>query len=337
MPSSYSLTIDAGSGLASGMPSFVTQNDNCSFRLRITETENAQLVDSKLSSPSFKMAFGIVNAVPAMGQFKLSTTTGTSSAIAYNATTSDVATAVSAVAGAVSVVTYGDSKSAWLVTAATVNTALSFSGITFTLFPTSTPRVTTLQAPASGVTAVQLIELVRQSAVSAVTFTSATTANVVTMSKIQSGSATGNTTYKLALGGDAVSGSYSLIYGNNATTAISLFATSASVQTALSAVTGLGANIAVLPLGIGSGHLISFVNALALTNVTTTLSIDSVGVQYASYYEGSITFSGLDLGQMFAESQKSTCTGLLEIEMTESGKRKTIFQSQISVRKDLQS
>lgn len=337
MGSSYNLTIDAGSGLVSGLPSFVTQNDTSAFRFRVTETQGGQLVDSQLASPSFKMAFGTVNSVPAFGQFKLSTTTGTSAAISYNAATADVATAVSAIAGAVSVVTYGSSGSAWLITAATANTALSFSGITFTLFPTSTPRVTTLQAPASGVTAVQLIELTRQPAVSCATFTLATTANVVTLNKIQSGSATGNTTYKLVLGPDAIGGSYSLIYGTNATTAISLFASSASVQTALSAVTGLGSSVAVVPLGTGSGHIISFVNSLGLINVTTALSLDPVGLQYASYYEGSITFSGLDLGQMFVESQKSTCTGLLEIELTESGQKKTIMQSLLSVRKDLQS
>lgn len=338
MAASIHLTLDgSGLGLISGGGQIFSRNDNYLIRLRVADSASGSLADTVLSAPSFRVSFGSTGAVPASGQFKLSTSTGTSEAIAYNASTAALASAVSAVAGNVTVATFGSSGSAWLVTAATANTALSFTGVTFTLFPTSTPKVTTFLAPASGVTAVQLVELVRQPAVSAATFTAATTTGVVTLSLVQEGSSTANETYRLALGSDAVGGSYSLVYGANATTAVSLGASSQALQAALSAVTGLGSDVAVQAVSSGRGHIITFVNGLALTNVTTALTLDAGGIQYAKWYEGSVTFSGLDLEQMFVESGANTCTGYLEVEMTESSRKQTLLQSVATVRKDLQS
>lgn len=337
MPSNLNLFLDSsGLGLTSGSVQTLSRNDTYNLRLRILENQASGYADTALSGPAFRVVFGTAGASPASGEFKLTTSTGTSPAIAYNATTSAVASAVSGVAGNVTVTTYGASRSAWLVTAATANTALSFTGVTFTLFPTSSPRISTLLAPASGVTAVQLVELVRLPAISASTFTSVTTTNVVTLAKLQDGSSTLNETYKLTLGPDAVGGSYSLAYGSNSTTAVSLGASSSTLQSALSAVTGLSGNISVQPLTVGRGHIISFSGALALTNVTTAITLDAGGIQYATWYEGPVTFSGLDLEQMFVESAANTCTGLLEVEMTESNRKTTLLQATATVRKDLQ-
>lgn len=336
MPSNLNLTLDgSGLGLISGGGQIFSRNDSYNLRLRVVDSRDGA-GDTSLSAPSFKVVFGTAGTRPAMGQFKITTSTGTSEAIAYNATTSAVATAVSAVAGNVTVATYGGSGSAWLITAATANTALSLTGVTFTMFPSSSARVSTLQAPASGVTAVQLVELVRQPAVSALTFSAAATAGVVTLSLVQEGSASANETYRLTLGSDAVGGSYSLVYGSNATTAVSLGASSLALQTALSAVTGLGANIAVQAVSAGRGHIISFVNGLALANVTTALTLDKSGIQYASWYEGVVTFGGMDLEQMFVESGANTCTGVLEVELSESSRKQTLLQVVATVRKDLQ-
>ena len=333
MPANLNLTLDAsGLGLLAGGGVSLTRNDAYNLRLRVMQ--GAQ--DASLSSPSFRVGFGTVGVAPTRGQFKLTTSTGTSEAMAYNSVTGAVASAVSAVAGNVSVATYGSSGAAWIITAATANTALSFSGVTFTLFPSSIVKISTLQTPASGVTAVQIVELVRQPAVNALTFTAAATANVVTLAKIQDGSATANESYRLTLGTDAVGGSYSLVYGSNATSAVSLGASSLALQNALSAVSGLGANIAVQASAGGTGHVISFVGTLGLTNITTALTLDAAGIQYASWYESPVTFSGLDLEEMFIEAGANSCTGLLEVELTEGGQKKTLLQSTASIRRDLQ-
>jgi len=333
MPANLNLTLDAsGLGLLSGGGQTFTFDDSYNVRLRVLQGGT----DASLSAPSFKLVFGKAGAVPASGTFKLTTSTGTSQEIPYNATTAAVLTAVSAIAGNVTVTTYGSSGSAWLVTAATANSALSFSGVTFSLFPSSTVRITTQMGPASGVTAAQIVELVRLPAVSAVTFAAASTAGVVTFNLLQDGSATANETYRLSIGSDAIGGSYSLIYGSNATTAVALNASSSALQTALSAVTGLGANIAVQPSGVESGHIVSFVNALALTNVSTAVTLDAAGVRYARWYEGTVTFSGVDLQQLFVETSANTCTGLLEVEMTESSRKVTLLQIQAAVRRDVQ-
>jgi hypothetical protein len=332
MAASLTLALDAsGLGILAGGGQTFTLNDTYNVRLRVLQGG----LDASLSSPSFRVGFGLAGSSPSSGGFKLTTSTGTSQEIAYNASTATVASAVSAIAGNVTVTTYGSSGSAWIVTAATANTALSFSGVTFSLFPAGTVRISTLISPASGVTAAQVVQLVRLPAVSASTFTTASTANVVTLSKIQDGSSTVNESYRLNIGSDAIGGSFSLVYGSSATTAVAYNVSSAALQAALSAVTGLQSNVSVQPSG--SGQVISFVNGLGLTNVSTALTLDAGGIQYAAYYEGAITFSGMDLEQMFVESASNTTTGLLEVELTENGRKSTLLQTQVSVRRDVQA
>lgn len=313
-----------------------TRNDSVTLRVRLMDrTSTGDYVDSSATSVTITAALGGLNLTPALGAFKLSTSTGTSQEIAYNASTSAVAAAVSAIAGGVSVEAWGSGGSAWLISAATANSALSFSGVSVSLFPTSQIRVSTLQAPASGVTAVQLVELVRLAAVSASPFAAASTAGVVTMTLVQDGSSSANETYRLKLGSDAVGGSYALAWAGNTTTAVSLGASSTQLQTALQAVSGLSGIISVQPLVGGEGHMISFTGTLGLTNITTALVLDAGGIQYASYRTGTLTMSGLDLEQIFVEAGANTATAMLEIQVTQDGTPGTAIQQVVSLRRDL--
>lgn len=337
MAANINLVLDAsGSGLLQGGGSTLIRGDTYNFRLRIMENNLGVFSDTVLSSPYFSMAFGREESIPNSGFFKLTTSTGSSQPIAYNASTTDFLSAISAVAGNVTVTTHGNQESAWLISAATANVALNLTGVTFSLFPSTTIQINTLVPHASGVTAVKSVQLMRLPALSATSFSSASTANVVTMVKLQTGSATGNTIYQLSIGADAVGGSFAVIYGSNSTAAVSLGATSLILQTALSSVTGLGSDISVVSAAGNTGHIISFTGSKALTNVTTPLLLDLAGVQYAKWYETSITFSGNDLEEMFFDSQANSCTGLLEVEMTEQGMKKTLLQAEATVKKDIQ-
>lgn len=337
MAGSINLTLDsAGSGLISGGGINLIRNDVYTIRIRVVENNAGSYTDASFTSPTFRLAFGSINSYPNRGFFKITTSTGTSSAISYNATTAEIASAVSAVAGNVTVATYGPSGYAWTFTAATANTALNLTGNTFSLFPSTTVQIDTIVPHSSGVTAVKSVELVRLAAVSASAISTTPTVGVVTMSKIQTGSATGNTIYNLSINPDAVGGSYCVLYGTNSTTAVSLGASSSVLQSALSSVTGLGSDVNVTALPGNRGHLITFVGSLGLTNVTTALSLDLGGVKFATWYETTLTMAGVDLNDIFANTQHSSITCLFEIEMTEASQKKTLMQATATIRKDLQ-
>ena len=340
MASNIDILLDKSSGLLLGgsapagvLPAF-TRNDVYQFRLRVLERNtDGSYTDAALSSPSFSLGIGNIDAVATDGQFKLTTTTGTSTAISFNATTAQVLSAVSAIAGNVGVVTYGNSGSAWIITAATANTALSFGALPFTLFPTAAVQVNTRRVPTASVYAQQIVSLSRNPAVFSSSFT-AVSGDGVALTKTQDGSASLNETYALTIGNDVYGGSYSLAYGGFSI-GIPYDQNSTNVTTMLSAVTGIGAgNISVVS-DSKRGLIISFVNALGLQNVTTALELDSTGVQTYNWYTSTVTMSTSEMEELFNEAGTDTITPTLEIEMTESGQTKTLLQYTTSISKDL--
>lgn len=340
MASNIDILLDKSSGLLLGgsapagvLPEF-TRNDVYPFRIRVLERNaDGSYTDANLSSPSFSLGIGNIDAVATDGQFKLTTTTGTSTAISFNATTAQVLSAVSAIAGNVSVTTYGDSGSAWIITAATANTALSFGALPFTLFPTAAVQVNTRRAPTASVNAQQIISLSRNPAVFSSSFT-AISGDGVSLTKTQDGSATLNETYALSIGNDVYGGSYNLAYGGYSV-GFSFNQEAINVATALAAVTGIGAgNISVVS-DSKRGLIISFVNALGLQNVSTALELDATGIQTYSWYTATVTMSTSEMEELFNEAGTDTITPTLEIEMTESGQTKTLLQYTTSITKDL--
>jgi len=340
MASNIDILLDKSGGLLNGgdapygaLPAF-TRNDVYPFRIRVLERNaSGTYTDAILSSPSFSLGIGNIDATATDGQFKLTTTTGTSTAISFNATTAQVLSAVSAIAGNVGVATYGDSGSAWIITAATANTALSFGALPFTLFPTAAVQVNTRRVPTASVYAQQIVSLSRNPAVFSSSFTSVSGTGVA-LTKIQDGSATLNETYALTIGNDVYGGSYSLAYGGYST-AIAYNQSAGNVAGSLSAITGIGSgNISVVS-DSKRGLIISFVNSLGLQNVSTALELDSTGIQTYSWYTSTITMSTSEMEELFNEANTDTITPTLEIEMTESGQTKTLLQYTTSISKDL--
>ena len=338
MASNIDILLDKSGGLLNGgdapygtLPAF-TRNDVYPFRIRVLERNaSGAYTDAILSSPSFSLGIGNIDATATDGQFKLTTTTGTSTAISFNATTAQVLSAVSAIAGNVGVATYGDSGSAWIITAATANTALSFGALPFTLFPTAAVQVNTRRVPTASVYAQQIVSLSRNPAVFTSSFTSVSGTGVA-LTKIQDGSATLNETYALTIGNDVYGGSYSLAYGGYST---AIAYNQSAGNGSLSAITGIGSgNISVVS-DSKRGLIISFVNSLGLQNISTALELDSTGIQTYSWYTSTITMSTSEMEELFNEANTDTITPTLEIEMTENGQTKTLLQYTTSISKDL--
>jgi hypothetical protein len=342
MASTLDLYIDTASGslldggsVVGGLLPTLTRNDTYTLRLRLLEKQpNGSLNDIDLSSSSLKAAIGNIEEAPSSGSFKLNINGITSSAIPFNATAISVYTAIS---NNVSTVTlYGSGAyGSYLLTATQPNTAMSFGSDSFTLFPTSSILVGTRRNPATSIEAQQVVKLVRNPIVYSDTFTTASTAGEIVLTKLQDGSATQNETYELTVGPRVLGGSYALAFGANSTTAIQLFTTAVSVQAAISSgINTITSNCSVADNG-KLGYIISFTGRFALTNITTALTLDSTGVNFIPFQQTTLTINTAEVEDAFADSGESTITPTLEIELTQGGTPKTIFQGNVTLRKDL--
>jgi len=329
--------VAAGSARNGTLPT-LTRNDSYNLRVRLQERDQAGLLrDLDTTSSSIKLGIGKIDADPTDGQFKLVLNSVTSNAISFNATPAQVYNAISAIASSgVGVTTYGQEEFAYLITSATLNTAMSFGGDAFTLFPTSSVLVSTRRFPTSSVAAQQVVRLVRNPAVFSDTFVASPTAGVVSLTKVQDGSATQNETYDLAVGSDAEGGSVVLNYGTNSTTAIPIGATAASFQEALTSITAISTGNISVDIGNNAGNYsISFVRNLGLTNITTALTLDASGVIFGSFLQTTVTMATAELDELFAEAGADTITPKIEVELTQGGTPKTVLQTDVTVRRDL--
>lgn len=339
MATTLDINLDRSGGLLAGgscpfatLPK-LTRNDQYLVRLRVLErNSNGGYTDSVLSAPSFKIGIGSLDDVPTSGEFKLTNGAATSSAIAYNATTTQVLNAISGIAGNVTVATYGTDGSGWIITAATANTALSFGGSSYTLFPTSSVLINTRRNPGTDIKAQQVVNLTRNPAVFSDTFT-AVSGDVLALSKIQDGSSTQNEVYELTVGNDVLGGSFSLSYNGysiSADTAI----TSTSLNVLLNAITGIDGNLDVVS-NSKRGFVFTFVNQLGLQNITTALILDPTGIVSPNYYQTTLTMGTVQLDELFIESGTDSITPTIAFSLAESGNNKTLYQSTVNVSKDL--
>lgn len=326
--------IDGGSVIGGALPTF-TRNDAYTLRLRLLEKKaNGSLDDIDFGSSSLKAGIGNIEEVPSGGSFKLAINGVTSSAIAYNATAISVYNAISNNVSTVAL--YGSgSFGSYLLTATQPNTAMSFSPDAFTLFPSSSVLISTRRNPATSIEAQQVVKLVRNPIVYADTFTATPTAGELALTKLQDGSSTQNETYELTVGPLARGGSFALVYGPNATSAIPLFQSAVSVQASISAgITTVSQSMSVQENGKG-GYILAFTGRLGLTNITTQLALDASGIQFIPMRQTTLTINTAEVEDAFAVSGETTITPTLEIELTQSGTPKTIYQGSVTIRKDL--
>jgi hypothetical protein len=326
--------IEGGSVIGGALPT-LTRNDSYTLRLRLLEKQTSGLYeDIDLTSASLKAGIGTIEDGPSAGSFKLAINGITSSAIPFNATAVCVYNAISNNVSTVAL--YGtESFGSYLLTATQPNTAMSFGEDAFTLFPTSSVLINTRRNPVTSVEAQQVVKLVRNPIVYADTFITSPTAGEIALPLLNNGTSALNETYELNVGPRVLGGSFALVFGSNATTAIPLFSTAASVQAAISVgINTVSRSVSVQDNG-KSGYIISFVGALGLTNITTDLTLDPSGVQFIPFKQTTLTINTAEVEDAFADSGEDTITPTLEIELTQSGTPKTVFQGDVTIRKDL--
>jgi len=326
--------LDGGSVAGGALPT-LTRNDSYTLRLRLLEkSASGAFTDIDTSGASLRVGIGNIEELPTDGAFKLTCNGTTSSSIAYNATAISVYNAISNNVSTVSL--YGSSSyGSYLLTATQPNTAMSFGSDSFTLFPASSVIVNTRRNPATGINAQQVVKLVRDPIVYADTFINTSTAGQIVLSKISDGGTGQNETYDLSFGQEIVGGLYSLNFGGTSTTGIAPFASAITVQTAISSgINTITSNISVQDNGKG-GYTIQFTGRLAQTNVTTELLLDASGINFLPLKQTTLSINTAGVEDAFALSGEDTITPTIEIEITQNGTPKTIYQGNVTIRKDL--
>ena len=322
--------VQAGASEGGDLPT-LTRNDSYTLRLRLLEKKaDGTLGDIDTTGATLKAAIGDIEAIPSDGDFKLICNGITSSAISFNASALSVYTAISNNVSTVSI--YGNQ---YLLTATQPNTAMSFSADSFTLFPASSVVVGTRRNPITGVNAQQTIRLQKDPAVFSDNFITSPTSGEIALTLLSEGSATRNETYELEVGPGILGGAFSLVFGPNATTSIAIGTNAVTVQAAISSgINTITSNMSVQENGRG-GYIIAFTGRLGLTNITTALTLDATGVDFAPFKQTTLTLNTAELADFFTNADADSITPTLEIELTQNGNPKTILQKSVTIRKDL--
>lgn len=334
--------LTGGSAVNGAVPT-LTRNDSYNLRLRLRDRDSSGFLrDLDTSGIAVKLGIGDIEDVPTDGQFKLTLGAVTSTAISFNATTTQVYNAISAIAGVgVTVATFGSiTQGVYLITSATANTALSFGGDAFSLFPTSSVLINTRRNPATGIPAQQIIKLVRSPAVYADTFTPSPTAGLVSLQKIQSGSYSPkqNEIYILSIGKDAEGGSLSFTadtqIGYQTTTGIPIGASAASFAAALNSLQFGTNNVSVDPGSDLGNYTITFSPNSGIQD-GDGITVDSSGVIFANFLQSAVTLNTAGIEELFSQANEDTITPKIEIELTQGGTPKTVLQTDVTIRRDL--
>ena len=348
MAQTLDIHIDAGAGTLlqagaarTGSLPILTRGDTYDVRLRLRQANDSGVYqDLDLTGASLRLGIGDVDQAPQEGEFFVGLSGVTSSAISYNSSAASFYTAISGIAGtACTVSVFGSGGSAWVVTSATANSAITFTSDSYTLFPTSKVIITKRRSPATNIKPQYLVQLLQGPAAYCDTFSAASTSGVVTMSLLQDGSATKNEIYVLTVGADAIGGSIAMFYGSSAGSTVQITPGNTllanSLLTSLNSITALSGGISVDSDSSGTRYYISFVNNLALTNITTALTIDASAVQYAKFYNSTLTMGTSEVLSLFEGVDDSTVGTKIEIELTESGKKRTVYQGDAFIKKDM--
>jgi hypothetical protein len=183
--------------------------DQSNFLVSLLEKAPNGIKYYDLSAATFSVAFGRPYLTPNRGAWRIGTGSVSGSDLQYNATTTDLKNSVSLLYGNVTVTTYGSTTNyGYIITAATINTALTISGESLSLSPDSYVETLNLTTHSTSVTAQKIVRMRRKPYISkqkyvttnvippAVTLYTSTSSQIVGLFSFDSG-LTGFTTYHL--------------------------------------------------------------------------------------------------------------------------------------------
>lgn len=316
---------------------YLDRGDTASFEIGFLKYTGIQYDFLDYSNSSIKLGIGINAATPTDGQFKLTWNGVTSNAISYNATTTQIQTALAPTVSA-SVATISGVDSAWLITMTTAGvfagTTAGLGGDSFTLFPDSSVLISTNRVATSGIQMKQVVRLLQSPAAFQDSWSNAPVTGGATLTLTQEGSASQSETYSLEIDDSVYSGQYNLIFGNQ-TASVAYNATAEQIQSELATLSSIGvysdANGVSRPnvrvSGSNGKYGIAFVGNLSQTNITTALAVNDSALYRPPYKTASITLGTSQIESLL----NSGVTGMtLEVEVVDGGKPNTVLRTAVT-------
>jgi hypothetical protein len=287
------------------------------------------------SGSTTKFAIGTVDATPTAGSYTLTFGADTTTAIAYNASASAVASALNALAsittaGGVTVTSLATGQ--YQVSFVSVGSRAAITGTATGLAPQSNVVVSTLIDGSATVAEIQKIKLLQVPAVYQNSWSNVS-APTVSVTTLISGTTGVNEVQKVQLSGSPIGGTFALSFSGDSTEPLSYLANAGAVQSALEDVSGIGSGNVSVSGQTGGPYFVSFIGALAGTNVAQ-LTADASGLIGPTALTADVALNTTGIDALIGTSANVSAT--LEIEVTPSGGSPTTYiQRSVTLVNDL--
>lgn len=283
------------------------------------------------------LALGTIGLPPTAGTFTVNYGANTTAALAFNITAAALATAVNALASVTSaggVTITGGPGGPFRI-------AFNTPGVISTLFivnpadlsPTSQGIVAVAVTGSAGVNEVQVITLIQNPAALLASWTATYGAIVIT--QLQAGGSGLNSIQRVTIPQGTYAGGFSISFGTGAvtsTTSIAYNSTAAQVQTALEALTSIGAGNVMVIQGSPVSWDITFVGTLGGT-IQAAIVGNAGGLMMPQYLAGSLNLNVQGIFDFLGEADSGTPT--LQIQQGSPGAVNTVLQTTLTLNNTL--
>lgn len=270
-------------------------------------------------------------AAPTLGTFTLTFGADTTAALSYNATATQVAAALNALASITSaggVAVTGPDSGPYQVVFTSAGSRTAITGNADLLYPLSSISVYEARAGASGVNEIQVVVLDRQPAALAETWT-AIAAPIITLSTLQAGGSGIPEVQKISLDPATHGGTFTLTFSGQTTAAIAWNAFAEDIQTALQALSNIATDDVVVT-GTFPEWVVTFQGAL--TGNQPEMTGSAAGLIGPQGVEGTLSLATAGIEQLLNGATSVTTT--LEIAASIDGAPVTLYQGDVTLVND---
>ena len=304
----------------------------------MNQTGNATspYTDADESTATVEVGIGTVGGLPTSGTFTISDpdATQTTGAIAYDASPAAVQAAIQAALTTnwSSATVTGTNGGPYTITngSNSLRSALVFA--TAGLAPASQALVTVQQAGSGTTPSIQYTRLQLSPIAYNDTWT-ATPAPTVTVASVQTGGVSGsNSIQSVTLNNGPYAGTFTLSFGGQTTAPVVFNASPLTVQSALQALSSIGAGNCTVGGSIGT-YQVTFIATLA-GEAQATMTANAGGLVGPLMLQGSLSLATVGIEEAIGENPEITQT--LEIRLTPAGgSHQTVLQVPVTILNDL--
>ncbi|WP_395753316.1 hypothetical protein [Prosthecobacter sp.] len=280
---------------------------------------------------SVYFGIGPVGVGPTLGTFTLTFGADTTTALAYNITAAALQTALNALASITSaggVDVTGPDSGPYQVVFRSNGSRADITGNADLLYPLSTIQTYKARAGDAGTPEIQVIVIDRQPAALAETFTAISSPGI-TITTLQDGASGVPEVQKISLDPTTHGGTFTVTYATKTTVALPYNISAADLQTALQALSSIGANNCVVT-GAFPDYVVTFQGTL--TGNLSAMTASAAGLIGPVGVEGDLSLNTAGIEQLLNGAASVDTT--LEITAQIDGSPITLLQTTVTLKND---